>query len=272
MQINSLEPSDTVNRAFSKQSAYYDDADKANPILTDMRTQVYHHVSAFIRPRCHILEINAGTGIDALHFARSGHTVLATDVSDGMVEQITRKIRINHLDERLSCLQLSYDELDRLSGHRFDYVFSNFGGLNCIKDLSRVTRHLPGILNPGACLTWVIMPPVCLWELAGLLKGRGSKALRRFHENGTLSHLDGYYFMTHYHSFAEIRSALGRNFKLKKKEGLGAVSPPPHRGEFPRLYPTLYKYLRRADGLLRHHFPFNRWADHIITTFEYDPT
>lgn len=260
---------EAINRAFTKQAAHYDGIDGANAILADLRKQVYDHVTRFMKPGCAILELNAGTGIDALHFAGQGHSVLATDVSDGMVEQINRKIAHHLFQGRLECLQLSYAALDRLNGRRFDYVFSNFGGLNCIDDLSKVSRHLPSLLHPGAYLTWVIMPPVCPWELAGVLKGHGAKAFRRFQNGGTLSHLEDEYFRTYYHSLADVRSSLGPSFKMLKSEGLAALSPPPHHGSFPLRNKRLYSLLRWLDSMVRHSIPFNRWADHIMLTFQY---
>jgi ubiquinone/menaquinone biosynthesis C-methylase UbiE len=260
---------EAVNRAFSKQSFHYDQEDHGNIVLQDMRAQVYDHVNRFIRPDSFILELNAGTGIDALHFANLGHRVHATDLSDGMIVQIQKKIEAFPVDDRLSCQQLSYDRLSDVNQKDFDYVFSNFGGLNCIQDLSLVTRHLPAILKPGAFVSWVILPPVCAWELFSALKGHGKKAFRRFHKNGVRSHLEGEYFTTYYHSLSDIRSAFGRTFELIACEGLAALSPQPHRGDFPVRHPSLYHNLRRLDSAVRNHFPFNRWADHIIVTFQY---
>jgi ubiquinone/menaquinone biosynthesis C-methylase UbiE len=259
---------ESVNRAFSKQAAKYDADDKSNIVLQDMRKQVYRHVEKFLRPASTILELNAGTGIDASYFARTGHNVHATDVSDGMINEIKKKINDRHLDHTLTCQQLSYEQLELLGGKKFDYVFSNFGGLNCLDDLTKVTKHLPGLLNPGAYVTWVIMPPVCLWEWLWIFTGNGKHAFRRFNKNGVAAHLEGEYFKTYYHSFSQIRSAFGKDFNLKKTEGLAALSPPPSRGDFPERHPSTYKALRTLDKRVRSHFPFNRWADHIIMTFQ----
>lgn len=260
---------EAVNRAFSKQSFHYDREDDGNIVLKDMRAQVYNHVDRFINPNSFILELNAGTGIDALRFVRAGHRVHATDLSDGMIDQIKLKIQQADVTGKLSCQQLSYDQLDKVDKKNFDYVFSNFGGLNCIQDLTLVTRHLPGILKRGAYVSWVIMPPVCAWELLGILKGHGTKAFRRFRKDGVRSHLEGEHFTTYYHSLADARTAFGNSFKLIACEGLAALSPQPHRGDFPVRHPELYRNLRRLDSALRDHFPFNRWADHIIVTFQY---
>jgi ubiquinone/menaquinone biosynthesis C-methylase UbiE len=258
-----------VNKAFSKQSVNYDVDDSRNPVLQDMREQVYDHLTEFIKPDSRILELNAGTGIDALYFARQGYHVHATDLSDGMIAKIEKKIKNFDTQNRLTCQQLSYDKLDALTGKKFDYVFSNFGGLNCIDDLSKVTKHLPAILNPGAYVTWVIMPKVCLWELLWLLKGNSKAAFRRFHKNGVMAHLEGEYFKTYYFSLKEIKKAFGSEFKFIKAEGLCALSPPPSSGNLPLKRPELYRVLSKVDKFMRYRFPFNRWADHIIVTFRF---
>jgi 2-polyprenyl-3-methyl-5-hydroxy-6-metoxy-1,4-benzoquinol methylase len=261
---------DIVNRAFSKQSLHYDVDDFSNVILKAWREQVYNHTNQFLNRTDRILELNAGTGIDALHFSQQGHSVLATDLSNGMIQQIQTKIGLHNLQQHLSCLQLSYDQLDKLVGQKFDYVFSNFGGLNCIDDLSKVTRHLPTILNHNAHVTWVIMPKVSLWESLGILKGHGPKSFRRLKKGGTIAHLEGEYFPTYYHSLSDIKKAFGKSFRLIKAEGLGVFSPPPHSNIAVK-NPALYSFLKKADGVVRNNFPFNRWADHIIVTFEFTP-
>lgn len=260
-----------INRAFSRQSHAYDEADAGNVILQDLRQQVYRHVEKFLSPSSHILELNAGTGIDAMHFASQGHRVHATDLSDGMIHQIEIKISRNNLSDKLTCQQISFENLDKVSKNNFDYVFSNFGGLNCSQDLSRVTRHLPSLLKTGAYVTWVIMPPLCLWELLWILRGDGRKAFRRLKKDGTLAHIEGESFRTYYHSLKSLHLAFGNSFRLVESEGLAALSPPPHRQDFPSKHPRLYKWQRTADRFFRKTFPFNRCADHIIVTFQYDP-
>lgn len=256
-----------VNVAFSRQSSHYDSDDWQNPLLKVMRSQVYNHVGQFLPEPRRILELNAGTGIDALHFVSQGHSVHATDLSDGMVEQIRRKASHFQVQDRLTVQQLSYHQLDQLSTEKFDFVFSNFGGLNCIEDLAHVTRNLPRILRVGGHVTWVIMPRVCLWEILGFLKGN-KNALRRFRPGGVTARLEGEQFNVWYHSLRSMKKAFGPQFRLVQHEGLAAITPPPHAVNFPGNHPVLYKILQRADNSLRNYFPFNRWADHLIVTFQ----
>jgi 2-polyprenyl-3-methyl-5-hydroxy-6-metoxy-1,4-benzoquinol methylase len=243
-----------VNRAFSAESIHYDAEDKSNRVISDLRKQVYEHVARYMKPGSRILELNAGTGIDASYFLSQGHSVLATDLADGMIRELTRK--------QIPAKQLSYEELDQLNGEKFDYVFSNFGGLNCIDDLAKVTRHLPALLKPGSFVTWVIMPKISLWELGAVFKGYGT-AFRRLKKDGIVAHTKGEIFRTWYFSLADARKAFGNNFEFVSSEGLAAISPPPRRTNI-----GMYNFLRKVDLLVNKTFPFNRWADHIIVTFK----
>ena len=190
-----ISQAEAVNRGFSRQSAIYDEADRNNPVLQDLRHQVYAHVQKFLKPASRILELNAGTGLDALYFVSQGHRIHATDLSDGMISQVKRKIQQNDIASQLTCQQLSYTELDKSSEKGFDYVFSNFGGLNCVRDLSQVTQNLSGLLNDEAYITLVIMPPISPWELTWVLKGDLQKAVRRLRKEGAVAHLEADYIL-----------------------------------------------------------------------------
>ena len=124
---NSDQNDSAINRAFTAQSNHYDADDFHNPILQAWRRQIYKHVDAYLRPASNLLELNAGTGIDALHFAHAGHNVLATDISDGMILQLRNKVE-KEGPVSLRVKQLSFTNLSMLKGELFDYVFSNFGG------------------------------------------------------------------------------------------------------------------------------------------------
>ena len=258
---------ESVQKAFSKQAAHFDEDDSANPILVEWRKQVYTHVNNFLKPNSSILELNSGTGIDAVYFCSRGNKVHATDYSSGMIQKIQDKIKNSKIND-LSCQQCSFESLEKISGKKFDYVFSNFGGLNCSSDLSRVTKQLPALLNKGAFVTWVIMPPICPWEILRIFKGKRN-AFRRFMKGGTTSHLEGEYFQTYYFSLSSIKNAFGKNFRFIKTEAIGVTAPPPSAVDFVKRNSKLSAILNELDRLLRNTFPFNRWGDHIIVTFQY---
>jgi ubiquinone/menaquinone biosynthesis C-methylase UbiE len=257
-----------IDRAFSKQAEHYDADDRQNPVLQEWRQQVYAHVFKYLLSGNSLLELNAGTGIDAMHFIEQGVTVLATDLSHGMINQLRRKSAENTSAVPLIVEQCSYEDLDQIRQKDFDYIFSNFGGLNCQDNLSKIAVQIPRLLKPGGYVTWVIMPPISLWECAWVFKGNFTKAFRRFDRNGTMAHLDGEYFKTYYHSLSSIRKALGNQFSLIRSEGLGCISPPPASTNFYRQKPGWYRFLRKIDRFLKDRFPFNHSGDHIIVTFK----
>jgi len=262
----------SVNRAFTKQSDGYDAYDASNDILIWMRKQVRSHVLKQLKKNDRILELNAGTGLDALFFAEQGHQVYATDLSDGMIKQIEQKITDRKLGNNLKVQQCSYTELDRLSENGFNYVFSNFGGLNCIPNLAEVIKHLPALLKPGAIVTFVIMPPVCPWEIGKVFKGKWKEAFRRFNKKGAPAHLEGEYFPTYYFSPPQAVAAFGLEFKKIKLEGLATFSPPPYAEKFPERFPAAYKMLTWLDEKTAQ-FPLCRsYADHFILSMQYHPT
>jgi len=256
-----------VDRAFSRQSIHFDEDDFSNPILREWRQRIYSHVDQYLKPYSRILELNAGTGIDAIRFAQQGLTVHATDLSIGMIAKMREKISMASLTDKISVQQISFDQLDKVEG-KFDYVFSNFGGLNCINDLVKVTRHLPKLLNEGAFITWVIMPRICPWEMMWLFRGKFKEAFRRFKNEGAIAHLEGESFITYYHSFNKIKKAFGSQFALVKTEGLGVFSPPPSALHFIKKFPQANRLMDRIDESLGKKIPFSHWGDHLVITFK----
>ncbi len=259
---------DDVNKAFSSQAPLFDRYEHQNTILQWMRKQVHLHMEQFLRPGDSLLDINAGTGIDAVYFAQQGYAITAVDLSEGMVGEIKKKISALHLTEKISTRQCSFTKLSSLSPKKFHHAFSNFGGLNCIDDLSAVAEQLLYVLHPGAFVTLVIMPVICPWEMLHLLKGNFSLAFRRFHPDGIMAHVEGHYFKTYYHTFSDIKRSFAEKYKTIHVRGLASVSPPPYMEKFPGKFPRLYRSLTAFDERWAGIRPLNRWADHIIVTLQ----
>ncbi|PIW69522.1 MAG: hypothetical protein COW08_06700 [Ignavibacteriales bacterium CG12_big_fil_rev_8_21_14_0_65_30_8] len=259
---------DLVKKAFSNQSEIFDKLDEQNMILKWMREIIYKHVKKYLRKNDSILELNAGTGIDSVYFAKLGHKIHCTDISEGMVEKLNNKIKSQKLNSLITSQLLSFTELNKLKGKSFDYIFSNFGGLNCTQDIKQVISQFRSLLNKNGRLTLVILPKICPWELLLLFKGNFKVAFRRLARKGVYANIDGYKFKTYYYSVSDIKKALMNEYKILKIQGLAAISPPPYLEKYSYKYPYIYKKLTFLDEKLSHIFPFNRWADHFIITAE----
>src|SRR5271157_853516 len=115
-------------------------ADKYDSLFTRSATGraqreiVWNYLRKRISPGMDVLEINCGTGEDALFLSKSGCSVLATDASAAMIDQCLNKIQNDTLYPVPEFHHASFSELVPLVGeHKFDLVFSDFSGLNCLE-------------------------------------------------------------------------------------------------------------------------------------------
>jgi ubiquinone/menaquinone biosynthesis C-methylase UbiE len=259
---------DRVARGFSQKALVYDEFGRDHPNLSRMRQRVYDHFTALVPPNSRVLELNAGTGYDAANLVRRGYHVHATDIAPGMLAQIEAKIAEQNLGDRLTVQACSFTELEQVTGGPYDAVFSNMGGLNCCDDLTQVTRHLPRLLHPGGVVTWVIMPPICPWELVKFAKDF-RVATRRLKRKNVLAHVEGTHFAVHYYTPREVRQALGPQFTPLKLAGLSVFTPTADGKDFAHNHARLYRLLAWLDDRLCEKRPFCNWGDFFILSSRY---
>jgi SAM-dependent methyltransferase len=163
----------------------------------------------------------------------------------------------------------SFNNLEQLGEtERFDYVFSDFGGLNCTDRLDKVLADIDTLLKPGGRFTLVIMPRVCPWEMAMLFKGYFKTAFRRFRKGGVLAKVEGVPFQCYYYDPSYIIDQLGATYTLCSLKGLAVTVPPPYIEHFIERHPRWFRLLERWENKLYSKAPFNRWCDHYMITME----
>lgn len=258
-----------VSKAFSDQSVHFDHITTGNPMEVWYRNFTRSKVLPYLKPGQRLLELNCGTGLDAVYFAQQGLTVVATDNSEGMLQQTRKKVMDQGLGDTLKVMQCSFHDLSSLSGEKnFDHVFSNFGGLNCSDDLSRVVNQLDPFLKKGALVHWVMIAPLCPREWLSVLKGRFSYAFRRLSKKGVPSKIDGNHFMTYYYTSAEIIKLFGPKYKVIRLYGMGCFLPPTYMEHFPVRWPRLFALLSSLESRLSDYWPFNRFGDLYLISLQ----
>lgn len=252
--------------AFTRQSALFDDLYLPDTIVQYKRERVRMHVIRYLPPQGSILELNAGTGEDAIYFARKGHRVHATDISSGMQQVLAGKVKEARLENRISYEPCSFTELERLRQKGpFDLVFSNLAGLNCTPDLDKVLAAIEHLLKPGAILTLVLLPKFCLWESLLVFKGYFKTAFRRFSgSSGAPAQVEGIRFRCWYYNPSYITRRLDTAFSLLSIEGLCAFVPPSYIRHFPEKHPRLYRFLQRKEDRLKSRWPWRSVGDYYI--------
>lgn len=262
---------DTVAEAFSRTAEKYDSFAEDHPHLTRMRDKVYSHVARFNPSGSRILELNAGTGTDAVQLAQRGYRVHATDIAPGMLDRLRDKVRDLNLGERVTWEERSFLSLDDVPGAPFDAVFSDLGGLNCVPDLSPVIQQLPKVLRAGGVVTWVLMPRVCLWEWMEVFRGNFRLAFRRLTRHGVRANLEGFQFDVYYFSPRRVIDWFGDDYDLLALEGLSVITPTAESKNFAKRYLRLYGALSWLDGRLSARWPWHGWGDFYILTMRYNP-
>src|SRR5271169_4594125 len=119
---------DVIAEAFSRTAEKYDAFAADHPNQTRMRNKVYSHFTRLVSPGSHILELNCGTGTDAIYLARHGYQVHATDIAVGMLDRLRTKVTELQLQDDITMEERSFLALEKVPGAPFDAVFSNLGG------------------------------------------------------------------------------------------------------------------------------------------------
>ncbi len=256
--------------AFSKQAPLFDQLFGSDPIVQYKRKRVREHTERFLKSHSNILELNAGTGEDAIYFARQGHHVHATDISPGMQEILAKKVNEQQLNKKITHELCSFTELENLQEQGpYDHIFSNFAGLNCTPRLEKVLSVFPHLVKPGGYVTLVILPKFCLWEFLLLFKGRFKTAFRRFAgKKGAKAHIEGEYFRCWYYNPSFIRNQLKESFKVVALEGLCSFVPPSYLQDFAIKHPKWFGFLRNKEERLKSRWPWKAIGDYYIITLQ----
>lgn len=254
-----------VASAFDEVADRYDSIFDSSLVTQRLRRRIYSTIQSLLRSESSILDVNCGTGTDARYLASHGYQVLGLDVSTLMIEQAKRKSRgMSGIEFQIG----SFENLSSVVTGKFDLVLSNFGGLNCTKNLSKLAKELSPVLWPEGYFIAVVMPPFSLWEfLSYSLRFDWSKATRRMRGNARATGFNSTDFKVHYHSPAALRSTFAQLFEPVSLIGMNIVSPPPHAKTFFQSYPKLSKRLEKVDMFLEE-VPFIRsCGDHYLITF-----
>lgn len=253
-----------MNASFDPAAKAYDETFTHSSIGRLQREQVYLHLQHLLdefKPRT-VLEINCGTGADALWLAEKGMQVLATDISPEMIAVATQKVEGKNPEFRvLDLRQLQNSITDR----RFDLLFSDFGGLNCLspEELEHFFKEASAVLEPNGEMALVIMPKNTRWERFYFsMKGRFSQANRR-RKTFALAHVDGVFVKTWYYNPEEIKRAAAPYFSCQGVQPIGYWVPPSYLETFFRKHPNWLNKLAHLDQRATYKPGLAPFADHF---------
>ena len=231
------------------------------------RNRVWHFLQKDLdKPPQNILEINCGTGKDAIHLVQLGHKVLATDISPNMV-----KIAMRNADEAnvgVEVCALDVNRFQEFNRRDFDVIFSNFGGLNCLspQEMKVFAQNCNQKLMDSGRFTAVIMGRKCWWErLYFWWKKKPDQAKRRQSKEAVMAQVEDKHVPTWYYSPKEFTQFFLNDFDVIRTRPVGLFVPPSY------LNPafTKRKWLLGFLGAMERLSPnfLSNAADHYYITF-----
>ena len=253
--------------AFTLQAPVFDSLFGNDPIICYKRERVRAHILSVIKGK-KLLEINCGSGEDALYFSGMGFTVHATDISEGML-QVFRDKMLPGNKGRVTMELRSFTDLGNLENRGpYDAVYSNFGGLNCTRDPAAVLQPLSSLVKAGGTVTLVVISPFCAWESLLLFKGKFRTAFRRFFAaHGRKAKVEGSAFRCWYHKPAALKKIMQNDFEPLSFEGLCTLVPPSYMVGFAGKYPRLFAFLCSLENKWKSFRPWRSSGDYYIISF-----
>ncbi|AXG69450.1 magnesium-protoporphyrin O-methyltransferase [Kordia sp. SMS9] len=254
---------------FDVAAPQYDDIFTYSNIGKAQRKLVFKYIHPIIQQdkKLSILELNCGTGADAIEFAKRGHDVIATDISAGMIEVANAK---SHPEN----VQFNVQDINTLTAEtfnkKFDFIFSDFGGINCLsyEQLQTFFKTANDLLLPNGKIAIVLMPKNCLWErFYFTLKGDKKKANRRNTTESIVANVDGVGVNTWYYNPQDVSAAANTFFTTKKVKPIGVTIPPSYLEQsFVAKFPIL-NIFKGLDSVLTA-ASLAKYADHFLIILE----
>ena len=255
--------------AFNQMAADYDDVFTNSLIGKLQRTIVWEYLyeQFDFGPDFKVLELNCGTAEDACMFAQKGSKVTATDISSEMLSKSNAKAEQLGVSGLIEFQQLNIDQVSNFqSNYKYDLVFSNFGGLNCVSEqsLAALREKLTNLLTPQGRFVAVVMPSKCMMETLYFLSRfnwksafrRGEKKVDWKNDQGDLSSI-------YYYSPKVFEALFEASFSTEGLIPVGFFVPPSYTETFFKRHQRILGMLEKMDCQFKSP-TFSGLSDHFL--------
>jgi ubiquinone/menaquinone biosynthesis C-methylase UbiE len=230
--------------------------------------------SYFFKPSI-LLEIGCGTGTETMELLRKGHTVVAIDISEKMLDILSSKVRKENLDQRFMAIKLNAQNIQRMEekfGRQyFDGIYSTYGAMNCISDLRPIPPSLRRLIKDDGKLVMGIYNRLCASEVVGYsAKFRISNAINRLKRN--VREGESRFCVDIYsYTLPEFVSIFKPFFRSIHTEGVPVVILPSNFVKYTKMFDRKFDTLKSFDSWLGRRWPFNMLGDHFLVVMEPRP-
>jgi SAM-dependent methyltransferase len=258
---------ESIEEVFNWLAPQYDSSFTNVPFGRRQRDVVHRRLFPLLRPDFRVLELNCGTGHDAVLIAERGAEVVATDISSEMIRITASKAAASSAGNRIRLRRMAIEDLRsaevREELGRFDLIFSDFDGLNCVSDISWLPEAAEALLNPSGQIMLVYINAAWVPILVGLNKlRRRDRDLQRPEPDRMTWHFgEGHRVSVFFHGISEVRALFSGRFEILRTEAVRLVSPPPLMMPLYERHPKVFD---RLDDFLSPLPPFNRVGQRVL--------
>lgn len=156
---------------------------------------------------------------------------------------------------------------------KFDLVFSNFGGLNCIdkNEIRKFGNDIKEILNPGGRIIATIMPPLFIWDfLYFLFIVDPLKGIKRLFSRPIEAYIYESEVMVHYFSPNNFAKLLCKEFKVKKIMPVGFFLPPTYLDNYFKKHSKILDRLNKWERLISKKSFLSNLSNHYLIDLEFE--
>ena len=257
-----------AGRAFDSIAEEYDQLFTNSKVGRAQRNAVWECAAGLFPAGGHILELNCGTGEDAVFLAERGIEVTACDASELMIHQARARLP-RHGASHIQFHVLPSERINELSSpETFDGAFSNFSGLNCISDLGMIARKLAGRMKSGAPMLLCLSTRFCVWEMLHYVsRGDLRRAFRRC-EGKSQASIGSETFPVYYPTLRSVVKSFHPFFRIRSVSGVGVVVPPSYMEDWAAENSSLLGFCIAIDRLLRGLPGIRVLGDHMLLHLE----
>jgi len=256
--------------AFDQIADSYDEIFTRSVIGRAQREAVRDVLHETFLPGESVLELNCGTGEDALYLARSGVEVLACDASEAMIGVAQQRKAAEGPELPIVFERRATETVGGLhtDGDLFDGAFSNFSGLNCIQDLRVVASDLANLTKDKARLVLCLSSRYCLWEILWFsARVKFRKAFRRV-SGSAVARIGEGEVRVWYPTIKQVQQAFAPWFRLTCIRAVGLCVPPSYLEYWAAKHLRAVAWLAILDNAIGS-IPFLRTlGDHVLLKLE----
>lgn len=261
----------TVQEAFDSASEEYDFTISRNFINTWIRHRSINELLRLVKPDDVLLEIGCGTGAEAMKISKRVRQIIATDISQGMLNLLRQKISAKKLDSIVP-VQARAANISSIAplfdGGRVRIAYSFNGALNLEPDIEKFSLELSKVVEKGGYFVCSVRNVLCLSETIAHAAVLQLDKIAPRRKQPTMVSVGGIDIPAFYYSTGYMSRLFRPYFKLKKLVGLPAFLPPAYLNDYCIRFRPVTSLLEKLETVLSDRFPFNRLSDQTLFVFQ----